>query len=323
MSVAMERIRGLATREPRRLVLPEGEDERVARAAERLTREGLAEVTVLRGTTAQVDRRPGAAGGELEHATFGSLLRSRGDRLSEGEARSLAREPLFQAAELVRSGQADCFVGGAAHSTAEVLRAALWLIGLAPGLHLVSSFFLMIPAEAQAEGRALFFADCGVVPDPDSTELAEIACATADNFTRLMGEPARVAFLSFSTQGSAEHPRVGKVREAVARARALRPDLALEGELQVDAALDPMVARRKGVTGAVTGDANVLIFPDLDAGNIGYKLVQRLGGARAYGPILQGLARQVNDLSRGCSSEDVVQVATIACALAQGRPAHT
>lgn len=161
----------------------------------------------------------------------------------------------------------------------------------------------------------MVFADCGVVPEPTPEQLAEIACLSADHFSRLTRQVPHTAFLSFSTRGSAEHPRVTRVREALAHARERRPDLHFDGELQADAALDPGVAKRKAPDSVVAGHANVLIFPDLDSGNIGYKLVQRLGGAEAYGPILMGLAKQANDLSRGCSTEDVVEVATIACAL--------
>jgi phosphate acetyltransferase len=245
---------------------------------------------------------------------------ARGERLAAADAARFARDPLYQAAARVRTGAADCFVAGASRTTADVVRAALWLIGLAPGVGALSSFFLMgVPARAGADARTLLFADCGVIPDPSPAQLAEIGCLAADNFERLTGEPARVGFLSFSTWGSADHPRVGKVREALGLARARRPDRMFDGELQADAALDPEVADRKARGSAVAGRANVLVFPDLDAGNIGYKLVQRLAGATAYGPILQGLARPANDLSRGCSADDVIEVATIACALA-GEP---
>jgi phosphate acetyltransferase len=208
-------------------------------------------------------------------------------------------------------------VAGASRPTADIVRAALWLIGLSPGVRTLSSFFLMVvpPVAGQGE-RVLVFADCGVVPDPTAEQLAEIACLAADQYARLTQEVAHVALLSFSSRGSAEHPRVEKVREALRIARERRPDLHLDGELQADAALDPQVGRRKAPGSLVAGHANVLVFPDLDAGNIGYKLVERLGGARAYGPILMGLRLQANDLSRGCSAADVVEVSTIACALA-------
>jgi phosphate acetyltransferase len=196
-----------------------------------------------------------------------------------------------------------------------VLRAALWLIGLAPGVRTLSSFFLMVLGTPGHE-RTLVFADCGVVPEPTPAQLGEIAIMAADHYAALTGGIAHTAMLSFSTRGSADHPRVQRVREALALARSARPDLHLDGELQADAALDPEVGRRKAPDSVVAGHANVLVFPDLDAGNIGYKLVQWLGGARAYGPILMGLARPANDLSRGCNAEDIVGVATIACALA-------
>jgi phosphate acetyltransferase len=182
------------------------------------------------------------------------------------------------------------------------------------------------PAAGSSAERVFVFADCGVVPDPTPAQLGEIGCLAADRYEQLTGRVPHTAFLSFSTRGSAEHPRVARVRDALALARARRPDRHFDGELQLDAAVDPGVGARKAPGSAVAGHANVLIFPDLDAGNIGYKLVQRLGGAAAYGPILMGLARQANDLSRGCTADDVVEVATIACALSapagSAPPAH-
>jgi phosphate acetyltransferase len=328
VSAVVERIRQRARLMPRRLLLPEGQDERVVRAAERLARDRIADVALM-GARDQVRATARAASAGLTGVnvidsadtaeiarTHAALRAARGDRLKPGDAETFARDPLFQAAARVREGLADCFVAGASRTTADVLRAALWLIGLAPGVQRVSSFFLMVvPARADAPERVLMFADCGVSPDPTAEELAEIGCLTADHFARLVGQVPHTAFLSFSTRGSASHPRVDKVRQAVALARARRPDLHLDGELQADAALDPDVGRRKAADSVVAGHANVLIFPDLDSGNIGYKLVQRLAGAKAYGPILMGLARQANDLSRGCNAEDVAEVSTIACAL--------
>ena len=327
MSAILERIRRTARLRPQRLLLAEAGDERVVRAAEKLARDSLAEVGVV-GPQAELRETARRAGvglggialvesGEADEIarTAAELRAARGDRLSGADLERYARDPLFQAACRVRLGLADCFVCGAARTTADVLRASLYLVGLAPGTKTLSSFFLMVLPGAAGRDRVLVFADCAVVPEPDAGQLADIGIMAAEHFQRLTREVAHTAFLSFSTRGSAEHPRTVKVRQAAALARERRPDLHLDGELQLDAAIDPGVGHRKAPDSVVAGHANVLVFPDLDAGNIGYKLVQRLAGAQAYGPILMGLARQGNDLSRGCSAADIVETATIACAL--------
>jgi phosphate acetyltransferase len=329
MSRALERIRRLASSTPRRLLLAEAGDPRVVGAAARLSREGLARVALVgvpdeaRATARKADVTPGAVelldarDGTLVARTRAALAAARGSRLGESDLARYAADPVFQAALLVREGEADTFVAGAVRTTADVLRAALWLIGLSPGVKSVSSFFLMIlPGAGSQPERVLTFTDCGVLPDPSVEQLAELGGLAADRHRLLTQEIPHVAFLSFSTRGSAEHERVTKVRDAVKRARELRPDLHFDGELQADAALVPEIGKRKAPDSVVAGHANVLVFPDLDSGNIGYKLVQRLAGATALGPILQGLARQANDLSRGCSLDDVVDVATVACVLA-------
>ena len=325
MNEILERIQTLAKSAPRRLALAEGDDPRIVSAASRLASSGVAQVTLV--SDPALSRATAAAAGVtlgqvvIEDPAASPRLARTGAALAEAgvpqiDAARLARDPLYQAAGLVGAGEMDCFVAGASRTTADVVRAALRLIGLKEGVSSVSSFFLMVLPGRGGPVRPLLFADCGVIPDPTAAQLAEIGCLAADHFERLLSETPRVAFLSFSTWGSASHPRVSKMREAMELARKMRPDRSFDGELQADAALDLEVAARKAKGSDVAGRANVLVFPDLDSGNIAYKLVQRLAGAAAYGPILQGLRRQANDLSRGCTVDDVVQVATIACALA-------
>lgn len=325
--LALDHIIEAARAMPRRIVLPEGTDRRIAAAARRAVAEGIARPILLgphREVLAALDGEawgiaiedPATSERTQGYAEALHLLRH-AKGMDLGAAHRRIREPLAFAAMMVREGHADGTVGGAVATTAETVRAALQVIGLAPGARLVSSFFLMILCEDyHTQKGAYVFADCGLVIDPDAAELADIARASARSYTAMTGERAKVAMLSFSTAGSARHARVDKVVEAVRLARAADPDLVIEGELQFDAAFVAAVGAAKAPRAAICGDANVFVFPNLDAANIGYKIAQRIGGAKAIGPVLQGLAKPANDLSRGCSEEDAFHMIALTCAQA-------
>ncbi|QQD19562.1 phosphate acetyltransferase [Spongiibacter nanhainus] len=319
MTGIIDTLRQQAKARPKRILLPEHYDERVLRAAADLAEQQLVSPVLM-------DLPPGAeppAGVEIFNrrddanswrdkavAAFTEARASKG--MTETLAREQLENPVLLAAVLIKLGFADGGVAGSTATTADVLRAGIQGLGLAPGARQVSSFFMM---ELQ-DGRVLSYGDCAVNPDPDSESLADIAVTTARSHRALTGEVAKVALLSFSTRGSASHPRVDKVRRAFELAKEAAPDLAIDGEIQFDAAFLPAIGDKKAPGSAVAGQANVYIFPDLDAGNIAYKITQRIGGAKAIGPVLQGMNKPWMDLSRGCSAEDIVNVAAIAAVLA-------
>ena len=322
MSDFLNRMKSAAKADLKTIVLPEGEDPRTIVAANKIIEEGLAKLVIL-GNPDEIDV-PGAtvidprnAEKHEEYAQkFAELRAKKGVTIEQ--ARAQVMDATYFGTMMVKMGDADGLVSGACHSTADTLRPALQILKTAPGTKLVSAFVMCTDTPQFGTDGTLIFADCGLNINPSSDELSEIAIASAHSWSTFMGnvEP-HVAMLSYSTMGSAGGEVAKKVQEAVKFCKEKAPELAIDGDLQLDAAIVPTVAQLKAPGSSVAGKANVLVFPDLEAGNIGYKLVQRFAGADAYGPILQGIAKPVNDLSRGCSADDIVGVVAITAVQAQ------
>ena len=321
MSDFLNRMKALAKADKKTIVLPEGEDPRTIEAARAIVEEGLANLVIL-GDPAAIDVDgvtvvdPKTSDKHEAYAQkFAELRAKKGVTIEQ--AREQMDDATYFGTMMVKMGDADGLVSGACHSTANTLRPALQILKTAPGTKLVSAFFVMCTSTDFGQDGTLMFADCGLNIDPSAEELSEIAIATGNTWKQFMTDEPKVAMLSFSTKGSAKGDVPTKVQEATELAHEKAPELALDGDLQLDAALVQSVADLKAPGSAVAGKANILVFPDLEAGNIGYKLVQRFAGADAYGPILQGIAKPVNDLSRGCSAADIVGVVAITAVQAQ------
>ncbi|WP_297435102.1 phosphate acetyltransferase [uncultured Clostridium sp.] len=327
----MKQIWEAAKTNNKRIVLPEGDEERTLVAAQKITEQKLAKV-ILVGDKDSIENKAKKLNVNLDGIkiedpnksdklesyveAFYNLRKNKGMTIEKSNM--IVRDPLYFATMMVKLDDADGMVSGAIHTTGDLLRPGLQIIKTAPGVSVVSSFFIMmVPNSKYGEEGLLLFADCAVNPNPSASDLAAIAIATADTAKKLCKIAPKVAMLSFSTMGSADHQLVSKVREATEIAKNLRPDLDIDGELQLDAAIVPSVASQKAPNSKVAGKANVLVFPDLQAGNIGYKLVQRFANADAIGPVCQGFAKPINDLSRGCSSDDIVNVVALTAVQAQ------
>ena len=323
---AISRIKERAKSAKRRVVLPEGTEPRMIQAVKKILSEGIASVTLV-GDEDQIAKLASEHGVNLSRVEVvnpahspdyngyvDDLMELRKERgITEEQAQATMLKPLYFGAMLVRHDKADGSVAGSINTTGDVLRAAIQVLGLKEGLSAVSSCFMMtVPKYRDQLDKVFLYADGAVLPNPTAEQLVSVAAATADTMKNLLGEEPRIAFLSFSTKGSARHDDVDKVVTAYELFKKSFPDIKADGELQVDAAIVPEVADSKAPGSEIAGDANILIFPDLDSGNIAYKLTQRLAGATATGPIIQGLAKSANDLSRGCSVDDIVDVTAIA-----------
>lgn len=330
MSAFLDRIKERAKAEKKTIVLPESMDRRTFEAAEKILKEDIADLIII-GTPEEIEEN--SKGLDVSKATFINpftyektedyinlfveLRRAKGLTYEEAKKTALG-DYMYYACLMVKAGDADGVVSGACHSTANTLRPSLQIIKTKPGVKLVSAFFLMVVPNCEYGANGTFiFADSGLEQNPNPEKLAAIAACSAESFELLVEQEAKVAMISHSTKGSAKHPDVDKVVEATRIAKENHPEIKLDGELQVDAAIDMGVASSKAPGSEVAGQANVLVFPDLDAGNSGYKLVQRLAKAEAYGPVTQGIAMPINDLSRGCVADDIVGVVAITCVQAQ------
>ena len=329
----IEEIKNRAKQEIKTIVLPEATDIRILKAAQIVNKEKYAKV-VLIGNTEEIEKLIKENGLELGETQIIDPVKSeetseyakelyelrKAKGMTEEQAQKLILEPIYYGMMMVKQNDADGLVSGAAHSTADTLRPALQILKTAPGTKLVSAFFIMVVPNCEYGANGTFiFADSGLNEEPDADKLSEIAISSSKSFKQLVGEEPKVAMLSYSTYGSAHSASTEKVVEATRLAKEKAPELLIDGELQLDAAIIPEVAEFKAKGSPLKGQANVLVFPDLGAGNIGYKLTQRLAKAEAYGPLCQGIARPVNDLSRGCSSEDVAGVVAITAVQAQSQ----
>ena len=331
MGTFIDGLKAKAKSDLKTIVLPEGEDIRTIKAAAMVNSEGYAK-NILLGNPDKIkaianEEGVNIDGIEIIDPSMGSdelaqlfyeLRKNKG--VTPDVAKETVKDPLYYGVMMVKSGKVDGMVAGAVSSSANVIRPSLQILKTAPGTKIVSSFFIMnVPDCEYGENGTFVFSDCGLNQDPNAEELAEIAISSAASFNALVGKEPKVAMLSYSTYGSAKHDLVTKVQEATKLAKEKAPELALDGELQLDAAIVESVGKQKAPQSTVAGKANVLIFPDLNSGNIGYKLVQRLAKAEAYGPILQGIAAPVNDLSRGCTAEDIAGVVAITAIQAQAQ----